>query len=179
VLHGHVGRIGHPHGQRRAREDNDQVGAILCSIPGIEWLGAVTSPPELDYDCGPAVANLARDRWRELRAEGWAALRATGADLVGTKSHACQREWCDLADEASGDESVGVRCYISIVADAMGVVRDYSTNPLPGLKRTGGSEALVQLTRANWSSHGWSESEARAAITRYDWSGTDPDGTAP
>jgi hypothetical protein len=174
ALHGHVGRIGHRHGQRRAREDTQHVSAILGSVPGIELIGVVDSPPELDYDCGPSAADLPLARWRELRAEGWAALRATGADLVVTKSHACQREWCDLANDA-----IEVRCYISLVADGLGVLREYPSNLLADLKRAGEPGPLVQLTRANWASHGWSESEARATIARYDWARADPDRPAP
>ena len=184
VIHGHVGHAGHRHGQRRAREDSTHVDAILRSIPGMTPLGVVDSPPELDYDCGPSVPALPRPEWLRVRAELWGALSATGADLVVTKSHACQREWCDLADE-----QVRVRCYISLIADALGCRRDYPSNPLVELKRSvgvGGSPPsevgglppaptdLVELTRPNWSSHGLNETEARAALSRYDWSNQDP-----
>ncbi len=174
ALHGHVGRSGHHHGQRRAREDTDQVGAILRSVPGVEYLGVVESPPDLDYDCGPSITGLERSRWRAIRAELWLALRATGADLVVTKSHACQREWCDLADA-----DVGVRCYISVVADALGCRREYRSNLIRELKAFGDAEGLVQLTRRNWTSHGLSEAEARDLVTRYDWQGRAPDLPAP
>ena len=174
VLHGHVGRAGQHHGQRRAREDSDQIGAILRSMPGMDYLGVVESPEELDYDCGPSVAELERTRWSSLQAELWTALRATGADLVVTKSHACQREWCNLADD-----EIGVRCYISLVADALGWRRDYPSNLLAEMKQHGGPEGLVQLTRANWASHGLTEPEARDVVSRYDWSGRSPELPPP
>lgn len=174
ALHGHVGRTGHAQGQRRAREDTDHVAAILRSIPGVDYLGVVDSPPEFDYDCGPSASDLERSRWLSARTELWTALRATGADLVVTKSHACQREWCDLADE-----EIGVRCYISLVADALGCRRDYPSNPLTEMKQQGGPDGLVQLTRVNWTSHGLTEPEAREVVSRYDWSGRSPELPPP
>jgi len=173
ALHGHTGRAGHWHGQRRAREDNEQVGAILKSIPGVEYLGVVDAPGELDYDCGPSSVDLERSRWLAIRAELWSALAATGADLVVTKSHACQREWCDLASQA-----VGVRCYISLVADALGCPRAHPGNLLAELKRSGEPE-LVALTRRNWTSHGMSEAEARETVHRYAWSNDSTDRLSP
>lgn len=174
VLHGHVGQTGHVEGQRRAREDSDQIGAILRSMPGMDYLGVVDSPEELDYDCGPSVAAVERTRWSSLRGELWAKLRASGADLVVTKSHACQREWCDLADER-----IGVRCYISLVADALGCRRDYPSNLLTDMKRVGTVESLVQLTRGNWTSHGLAEPEATEVAARYDWTGRSSDLPSP
>ena len=164
VLHGHVGHEGHHHGRRRAREDTEQIATILRSLPDFQYLGVVDSPEELDYDCGPSSSAIERPRWRAIRAGLWTALRATGADLVVTKSHACQREWCDLAEP-----DIGVRCYISLVADALGCRRDYRDNLMKELKQTGDTDALVKLTRANWSSHGLAESEAREVAARYDW----------
>lgn len=174
ALHGHVGRSGHHHGQRRAREDTDHVGAILRSVPGVEYLGVVEAPPDLDYDCGPSITGLEPSRWTSIRAELWSALRATGADLVVTKSHACQREWCDLASD-----EVGVRCYISVVADALGCRGDYPSNMMRELKVLGEPEGLVQLTKGNWTSHGLSEREARDLVARYNWSGRVPDLPPP
>ncbi len=174
ALHGHVGRSGHHHGQRRAREDTEQVGAILRSIPGLEYLGVIEAPPDLDYDCGPSITGLEPSRWKAIRAELWSKLRATGADLVVTKSHACQREWCNLASDA-----VAVRCYISIVADALGCRGSYRSNLMREFKSIGDAEGLVQLTRRNWTSHGVTESEAREMVARYDWSGRTPELPSP
>jgi hypothetical protein len=166
TLHGHTGRLGHHHGQRRAREDSSHIATILRAVPGIEHLGTIDAPPELDYDCGPSSAKFDRAEWRSLRSGLWADLTRAGADLVVTKSHACQREWCDLATPA-----VDVRCYISVVADGLGCDRDYRSNLVSTLKRSGEPETLVELTRANWSTHGWTEPEARAVLSSYDWSG--------
>jgi heterodisulfide reductase subunit D len=175
ALHGHRGREGHEQGQRRAREDTEQVGSLLRTVPGVEYLGVVESPPELDYDCGPSSTTMDRARWRALRAEEWSRLVATKADLVVTKSHACQREWCDLATA-----DVAVRCWISIVADALGWVRDYPSNPLAEMKAAAGDAAeLVTLTRRRWASHGWSEEEASGVVARYDWSGGAPELPSP
>ena len=67
-------------------------------------------------------------------------------------------------------DAVQVRCYISLIADALGCTRDYASNPLMELKQSAGLDAVVQLTRANWASHGVGESEAREMAGRYDWS---------
>ncbi len=174
ALHGHVGRRGHHHGERRAREDTEQVGVILRSVPGLEYLGVVEAPPDLDYDCGPSITGLEPSRWRAIQTELWSALRATGADLVVTKSHACQREWCDLAND-----EVAVRCYISVVADALGCRREYRGNLMRDLKAVGDADGLVQMTRRNWTSHGLSEAEAREVAARYNWSGRDADLPSP
>ena len=174
ALHGHVGRTGHHHGQRRAREDTEQVGDILRSVPRLEYLGVIDAPPDLDYDCGPSITGLEPRRWKSIRAELWSALGATGADLVVTKSHACQREWCDLASD-----EVGVRCYISIVADALGCRGDYRSNMMREIKALADAEGLVQLTRRNWTSHGLTEAEAREVVMRYDWTGRAPELPPP
>lgn len=166
VLHSHVGVPGHHHGQRRARDDRDHGAEILRSMPGVEFLGSLDAPPELDYDCGPSSAALARSRWLDIRAGLWSTMQQSGANVVVTKSHACQREWSDLASEA-----LDVRCYISLVADALGLVRDYASNPLAALKRSGGPDQVVQLTRPSWTSHGLTEGEAGEIAARYDWPG--------
>ena len=129
-------------------------------------MGAVAAPPELDYDCGPGTLGLERSRWLEIRSGLVAESRAMGGDLIVTKSHGCQREWCDAADD-----SLRVRNYISLIADGLGLERRYPSNPLTAMKQVGESEAIVQLTRASWSTHGLSASEAREMAARYDWSG--------
>jgi len=173
VLHSHRGRDGHETGQRRARADRENVGNLLQQLPGVQFLGAVDSPPEYDYDCGPGSLRE-RSRWLETRAELLAETRRLGADTLVTVSHACQREWCD-----AGDSTLAVRNYISLVAESIGCVRPYETNTLGQLKQIADPHTIVERTQANWSSHGLSEEEATEIARRYDWARTAPRSVAP
>jgi len=164
VLHSHQGREGHESGQRRARADRDNVSHLLQQIPRAQFLGAVESPPEYDYDCGPGSLRE-RSRWLSIRGELLAESRRRGADTLVTVSHACQREWCDAADGA-----LAIRNYISLIAEALGCRRTYQTNTLGQLKQLGDPHAIVESTRANWTSHGLNEDEATEIAHRYSWS---------
>src|SRR5215510_7461805 len=173
VLHSHRGRDGHETGQRRARADRENVSYLLQQLPGVRFLGAVDSPPEYDYDCGPGSLRE-RSRWLEIRAGLLAEARRLGADTLVTVSHACQREWCD-----AGDSTLAVRNYISLVAESLGCARTYETDTLGRLKQIEDPQAIVERTQANWSSHGLSEEQATEIARRYDWARTAPRSTAP
>src|SRR5262245_34563520 len=173
VLHSHRGREGHETGQRRARADRENVSTLLQQLPGVQFLGAIDSPPEYDYDCGPGSLRE-RSRWLEIRTELLAEARRLGAETLVTVSHACQREWCDAADS-----TLAVRNYISLVAESIGCARPYETNTLGQLKQSADPQTIVERTRANWSSHGLSEEEATAIARRYDWSRPAPRSVAP
>lgn len=163
ALHTHSGREGHAAGQRRARADRDNVGYLLARLPGGDYLGAVDAPGEFDFDCGPSLA-LERARWLAIRAGLLDETRALGADTMVTVSHACQREWCDAADD-----SLAVRNYISLIAESLGCARSYQSNTLAELKRIGEPEAIVERTEANWASHGMGKAEATELARRYIW----------
>jgi hypothetical protein len=66
-----------------------------------------------------------RQRWLEIRDELLEWARALGADTVATISHACQREWCD-----AGEQTLQVRNYVSLLADALGIERGYPVDAL-------------------------------------------------
>jgi hypothetical protein len=164
VLHSHQGREGHEAGQRRARADRDNVSHLLQQIPGAQFLGAVEAPPECDYDCGPGSLGE-RSRWLTIRGELIAESRRRGADTLITVSHACQREWCDAADGG-----LAIRNYISLIAESLDCGRAYQTNTLAQLKQLGDPRAIVEATRANWTSHGLTEEQAMEIARRYSWS---------
>jgi Fe-S oxidoreductase len=174
ALHAHVGREGHETGRRRAREDRESCAALLRSIPGVELVGIVEAPPEYDYDCGPSPVDLDRSRWLEIREELLERARGLGADTVATISHACQREWCD-----AGEQTLQVRNYVSLLADALGIERDYPVDALGDYKRLADPDAIVDSGRAAWSSHGLSEQQARAIAAGYTWQANSPRITAP
>ena len=163
VMHTHKGRDGHETGQERARGDREHVGYLLQHLPGAEFLGAVDAPPEYDYDSGPG-SQRERSRWLAIREQLLAEARRLGPDTLVTVSHACQREWCDVADE-----KLAVRNYISILAESIGCARRYETNTLGRLKHLADPERIVDATEPSWSSHGLSKDEAREMARRYVW----------
>jgi len=174
ALHSHRGRENHDAGQRRARADQGNVGYLLSQIPGLRFVGAVTSPAEFDFDCGPGSLRMERERWLALRAEQLASVRELRADTLVTVSHACQREWCDTTDSA-----LTVRNYISLVAEAIGCSRSYESDSLGRLKRSGDLDAVVESTESAWTSHGLSKEKARAIAGKYSWGTKTPRSSAP
>jgi hypothetical protein len=163
VLHSHKGRDGHATGQRRAGDDRENVSHLLQHLPGAEFIGAVEAPPEYDFDCGPGSQGE-RSRWLQIRENLLAETRGLGADTLITVSHACQREWCDAADE-----KLAVRNYISLIAESLGCARSYESNTLRTLKQLGDPQLIVERTESNWSSHGMTKDEASELARRYTW----------
>jgi len=174
ALHCHVGSDDHPEGQRRARADRDNVSYLLSQIPAMRFLDAVPAPPEYDYDCGPGAMRMARGPWLAMRTEQLAAARRLGADTLVTVSHACQREWCDVSDS-----TIVVRNYISLIAEAIGCARNYESDSLGRLKRSGDPDSVVETTRPAWTSNGLSEEQARAIARKYSWSKKAPRSSSP
>lgn len=161
ALHTHCGRSDHEEGQRRARNDRVAVAALLRAIPGVEVVGEVPAPPALDYDCGIAGLRLPAQEISETRAALMDAVRSEGeADTIVTISHACHREWCQ-----EGDANLGVRNYISIVAEALGLAVERDN--LGDFKRTDDLEAILDRSAAEWQSHGLTRAQARALAGKY------------
>jgi hypothetical protein len=173
VLHSHTGRDGHVQGQRRARADRENVNYLLQQIPGVQFLGAVDAPPEYDFDCGPG-SQRERSRWLDIRANLLGETRGLGADTLVTVSHACQREWCDAADDA-----LAVRNYISLIAESLGCARTYESDTLGQLKQIADPDAIVARTQSNWSSHGLTQEEASQMAHRYIWLRSAPRSESP
>ena len=161
ALHTHVGRTGHEEGQRRAKRDREAAATLLGSIPGVELLDELQSPPELDYDCGAAGLRLPPQRFQAIRAELVRSLKSTSqADTLATISHACHREWCDI-----GDARLTVRNYISIVAEALGLETEH--DQLGDFKKTADLEDILDRSRDAWESHGLSREQARDLAAKY------------
>ncbi len=166
ALHIHGGRTGHEEGQRRAKRDRAAAATLLGSIPGIELLDELQSPPELDYDCGAAGLRLPPQRFQAIRTElVRALLSARQADTLATISHACHREWCDI-----GDSRLSVRNYISIVAEALGFETEH--DQLGDFKNTADLEDILDRSRDAWESHGLSREQARDLAAKYFADGT-------
>ncbi len=161
ALHTHVGRTGHEEGQRRASIDRESAAILLGSIPGIELLDEIQSPPELDYDCGAASLRMPPKRFREIRTELGDSLKETSpAETLATISHACHREWCEI-----GDANLTVRNYISIVAEALGL--ETEQDQLGDFKKTTDLEEILDRSRDAWESHGLSREQARDVASKY------------
>ncbi len=161
ALHTHVGRDGHEEGQRRAHVDRESAAALLRSVPGVELLGEVQAPAELDYDCGAAGLRLPAGRLREIRAELIRPLKeAKEVETLATISHACHREWCDVSDE-----HIRVRNYISIVAEALGL--EPENDQFGDFKKMTDIEEILDRSREAWESHGLSREKAREVAQKY------------
>ena len=174
ALHSHKGRDGHDTGQRRALADQENVSNLLLQIPGLQFLGAVPAPSEFDYDCGPSSVRIDRERWLSLRTEQLDAVRHLGANSLATVSHACQREWCDASDE-----TLTVRNYISLVADAIGCIRTYKSDVLGHAKRSDDVDVLVEGPQSTWKSHGLSKEEAKNIARKHSLATKAPRSSAP
>ena len=174
VLHTHVGDEHSRTGQLRARADARAASSLLKAVPGLELLDDAEAPPALGYDCGAASSvRLPREEFLGIRRSLVSDARDRGADTLVTISHACQREWCDEADD-----DFQVRNYISLVADALGIERRYA-EPLAGFKNGMTEEEILDASRDVWQSHGLTEPEARRLITKYAWDSRSPRLTAP
>jgi hypothetical protein len=115
-----------------------------------------------------------REHWLSLRSQQMDAVRELDANSLVTVSHACQREWCDLSDD-----TIRVRNYISLVADAIGCTRNYESDTLGRLKHSQDLDALVENTESNWVSHGLSQEQAKAVVRKYSWTTKTPRSSAP
>lgn len=161
VLHTHEGPDEDANGKRRAREDREAAGRLLRAVPGVRVVGELRTPPEMDFDCGPAIVELERERFDELRDGFVAQARRLEADAVVTISHACHREW------AGGpfDASLRLVNYIQLVADALGLTPRQDT--LLDLHQASSLDDLVERSRPAWTSHGMREDQARELLTFY------------
>lgn len=160
ALHSHRGKDGHATGQTRAKEDRETVIELLEHVPGVEVVTELRAPAELGFDCGPVTAALGRERFLPIRQPDVDAAHAAGVDAIVTISHACQREWCDAATD-----SVDVRNYISLVAEALGCPP--RTDTLKEYRRGMAPDEVVAASCEAWSSHGLTEEEARRLAERY------------
>jgi hypothetical protein len=162
LVHAHAGAPDHESGQRRATADKLAASTLLRHIPGVQLTGTLESPPDLGYDCAPALVRLGRERFVRVRSRLERRARATAADTLVTISHACHREWCEIADDA-----LAVRNYISIVADALEIQRTYRESPLTQFKQGLSPTEIVDRSIREWQSYGMERSEAEDVASRY------------
>jgi heterodisulfide reductase subunit D len=148
-LHAHTG---HP----RQERDAHAATTLLDAVPGVEVVGTLSSP-RLQYHCPTPANAAARQAFDAERAELLSTARELGADAVATLYHSCHREWCVPAPEA-----LTIRNYISIVAESLGCAAE---DRHAVLRRLPDADSTVAASRAQWATHGWSEDDARAAVS--------------
>jgi heterodisulfide reductase subunit D len=161
ALHTHTGR---------AQQDADAAAArtLLEAVPGVEVAGVV-SHPDLGHHCSPQIIGRlgGRERFLECRDQLVEQARQMGAESIATLYHSCHREWCELENDG-----LGVRNYISLVAEALGCGH---TDRYKAYKNAGDPESPLERFRAAWGSHGLSDHRARE-LARKHFPGRNPSG---
>ena len=137
----------------------EAVDEILSLIPGVENLGIV-EPPATGAPCDLKKVNdrfvglgdIGSDTHRAILRDLAEQARRTGAEIVVTPYHACQKQWSKLASH-----KLGVRHWMSVLADALGVgVEDR----YQAYWRLADPEAIVEASSPAWSSWGISPENA-------------------
>ncbi len=168
ALHAHVGADDHLTGQQRADDDRTSVTRLLETIPGIEIVDTIAAPQEFGFDCGPVATSWGADRFADARQPDVDRVRELGVDAVVTISHACQREWCDVATDG-----LDVVNYISLVARSLGMPeRDDTLKRLKSGRLS--PEQVVAVGRDAWASHGIDERRALELAATYFGPGLQP-----
>jgi len=152
AVHTHVGT---PQREREAKA----VIKILEAVPGVKVVGTLSSP-DLGYQCTPnLLPQLGPERFRLIRDNLVRKAKEMGADKLVTIHHSCHREWC-----AIGKTGLPVQNYVSMVAEAMGCAhRDHFQE----FKSLNSIDAIVDLSRPMWGSHGLSEETAMRLAMQY------------
>ena len=152
AVHAHVGE------PQRELDANSAI-KVLEAVPGVEVVGTLVSP-ELDYHCSPLlVSQLGPGRFQAIRDDLLRKAGELGADTLVTTYHSCHREWCGM-----GEGNVGVRNYISIVAEALGCARRDSFQEF---KKLGDPKAIAAVSRPVWETYGLSEEQAKDLAAKY------------
>jgi Fe-S oxidoreductase len=148
------------------RAATDAAYRILQKVPGVEVIGML-KPPSLGMACatlrpgGPGLYNRISEEARKLlQAELYAQAEAAGGvDTIASTDKFCHREWCKFATER-----VGVRHYLSIVAEALGCAHP---DRFQAMWKLGDPDAVFEQTRPYWSSWGLSEETGRRLAFRH------------
>jgi len=113
----------------------------------------VSSLPRSGISMRPgSVTQLGSMRFRSILDNLALDARRLRADKLVTLYHSCHRELCGV-----GEGSLLVQNYVSILAEALGCAhRDYFQE----FKKLGVPDAIVDLSRPMWESHGLTEEHA-------------------
>ena len=134
------------------------VPAILELIPSVEIVGEVEQPAagrpcDTDTDDDDSILAALSPQERQGVSDELAAQAArAGADVIVCAHHRCYQEWAKFATE-----SLPVRHYISVLADALGLAQPSRYHQCWALPST---DDIVEATAPQWQSWDLSRDEA-------------------
>jgi hypothetical protein len=153
------------HGTPTHQQARQSAERVLAMVPGVEIVGTVKEPTmgapcRTKYAGGPSVLSDIRvDQVADIHAELDAQAEASGANTISCWAHLCHREWSKFATAR-----IGVRNYMSIVADALGVAQP---DRFQANWRLGDPEKVLAATRPLWRSWDLDEASARSIAYRF------------
>jgi hypothetical protein len=153
------------HGTPTHKQAREAAERVLNMVPGVEVVGTVNEP-SLGAPCrtkfpgGPSVLSEATTHQIEkLQAELQAQADALAANTISCWAHLCHREWSKF-----GTDTLGVRNYMSIVAEALGVEQP---DRFQQSWKLGDPEKVLETTRPLWESWNLDEAKARSIAYRF------------
>ena len=151
AVHAHVGT---------PRQERDAAAGVslLQAVPGVEVVGTVASA-ELGYHCPTPTSPEAQRSFVAQRRRLLDEAAAMGADTVATLYHSCHREWC-----GEHADTLAVRNYISIVAEALGCAAE---DRYRRLRQSTSIDEVVAASEPEWTAQGWDEARARRAAASF------------
>jgi heterodisulfide reductase subunit D len=154
AIHGHLG-------EHRVRDAHPPVTIeLLKRIPGVEFVEvAHTDALAFCDNNGLKIAAITSEEYLEAQRKLEEYLASAGADTLVTLYHSCTRELSKFQSER-----FRLRHYISLVAEALGVGKP---DRFSEYWRLGEPAKVVEASRPNWESWGYSEAEAYRLAHRY------------
>jgi Fe-S oxidoreductase len=154
AIHGHLG-------EHRVRDAHPPVTIeLLKRIPGVEFVEvAHTDALAFCDNNGLKIASITSEQYLDAQRKLEEYLASIGADTLVTLYHSCTRELSKFQSER-----FRLRHYISLVAEALGVGKP---DRFSEYWRLGEPAKVVEASRRNWESWGYSEAEAYRLAHRY------------
>ena len=154
AIHGHMG-------EHRVRDAHPPIAVeLLKRIPGVEFVElAQTDALSFCDNAGLKIAAITSDEYKAAQHALEDYLAEAGADTLVTLYHSCTRELSKFQSDR-----FRLRHYISLVADALGVGKP---DRFSEYWRLGEPAKVVEASRRNWESWGYSEAEAYSLAHRY------------
>jgi Fe-S oxidoreductase len=154
AIHGHLG-------EHRVRDAHPPVTIeLLKRIPGVEFVEvAHTDALAFCDNNGLKIAAITSEEYLTAQRKLEEYLASIGADTLVTLYHSCTRELSKFQSER-----FRLRHYISLVAEALGVGKP---DRFSEYWRLGEPAKVVEASRPNWESWGYSEAEAYRLAHRY------------
>jgi Fe-S oxidoreductase len=154
LVHGHLGehvvRDAHP----------PVVMDLLARIPGVEVVGYAKTPTlQICDNSGAKIRSIGSEEYLSVQSELEGYLADSGADTLVTIYHSCTRELSKFASE-----KLRINHYVTVLARALGVEKP---DRFSEYWRLGEPASVVEASRRNWESWGWTEAEAYELAHKY------------